>query len=200
MTAGTWVLVFILYEPLLAFTGITPKEDDPLLDIHEVTQNCTFLYQCNRIPEGDVLQTPGFHSLGFYWCSYHLKRVTLMAWDSSSPLETTHTFSFREKKSWVSNSPTPLILLLPNRAYPHERTSNATHRLYQGATGVGDCWHHKPAQCPRTSVPCRHSGLAVITLKAISVQDHYRPASCSYTLKSDSMKVVWGWGREERGV
>lgn len=156
---------------------------------------------CINITEGDALQTLGLHPLGFYWRSYYLKRVTLVAWDSRSPLETTHMFSFREKKSWESNSPTLLILLLPNRAYPHEHTSNATYWLYQGAIGVGDCWHHKPAQCPSTSDPCKHSGLAVISLKAISVQDHYyQSASCSYILRSDSMKVVWGWGREERGV
>lgn len=69
-------MAFILHKPLLAFTGITPKEDDPLLDIHEVTQNCNSLYQLNRIAEGDVLQTLGLHPLG---CSYRLKRVTLVA-------------------------------------------------------------------------------------------------------------------------
>lgn len=39
VTAGTWILAFILQEPLLAFTGTTPKKDDPLIDIHQVIQN-----------------------------------------------------------------------------------------------------------------------------------------------------------------
>lgn len=65
MTAGTWILAFSLHKPLLAFTGITPEEYDPLLDIHEVTQNCNSLYQHNGISE-EVLQTLGLHPLGFY--------------------------------------------------------------------------------------------------------------------------------------
>lgn len=152
-----WILAFILHEPLLAFSGITPKEDDPLLDIIKLYRTVNLRINIT-IPEGNALQTLGLHPLGFYWCSYHLKRVTLVAWDSRSPFETTHMFSFREKESWESNSPTPLILLLPDRAYPCERTSNATYWSYQGATGASDRWHCKPAQCPSTSVPCRHSG------------------------------------------
>lgn len=65
MTAGTWILAFILQEPLLAFTGTTPKKDNPLLDIQEVPQNCTSLHQHNRIPKGDVLKALPLHAPGF---------------------------------------------------------------------------------------------------------------------------------------
>lgn len=96
-----WTLAFILLVFLLPFTGITPKENDPLLVIHEVTQSCKSVYQRNEGKKkrrtGDMLQIPGFDPLDFYRCSYNLKRVTLVAQDSRSPLEATHTFSFREK-------------------------------------------------------------------------------------------------------
>lgn len=47
VTAGTSILALILHKPLLAFTRITSKEDDPLLDIHEVTQTYKSIYQQN---------------------------------------------------------------------------------------------------------------------------------------------------------
>ena len=198
MTAGTRILAFILHEPLIAVTGITPEEGDPLLDIHKVTQNCNSLYQHNRIP-GDILQILGLHPLGFCRCSYHLKRVTLVPWDSRSPLDTT-TGSASEKRNLESH-----VAQLPwFYSFQTEHTHVNVHltqltdhiwvQLRLVAAGITN------QQCPSSSVPCKHSGLAMITLKAIGVQDHYQPSSCSYTLRSDSMKVVWGWGREERGV
>lgn len=58
-------MAFILHEPLLAFSGITPKEDDPLLDIIKLYRTVNLRINIT-IPEGNALQTLGLHPLGFY--------------------------------------------------------------------------------------------------------------------------------------
>lgn len=108
----------------------------------------------------------------------------------------TRTFSFRGKSSWEPDIPTALTVLLPNTAYPREHTPNATCWLYQHiAIGAGDCWHHKPPECPSTSVPCKHSGWDVITLKTISVKDHYQPPHTAVPWKV----TPWKWYEGEVG-
>lgn len=96
MTAGTWILAFILQEPLLAFTGTTPEKDNPLLDIQEVTQNCKSLHQHNRIPR-EELQALALHAPG---CADVLAISGGYSGGSRSPLETSHTFIFRGNSSW----------------------------------------------------------------------------------------------------
>lgn len=52
-----WTLAFILLVFLLPFTGITPKENDPLLVIHEVTQSCKSVYQRNEEKKKEEQET-----------------------------------------------------------------------------------------------------------------------------------------------
>lgn len=123
-------------------------------------------------------------------------KVALEAWDSKSALESTHTFSFRGKSSWEADTPTALTVPLPNTAQPREHSPSATCWLHQNiAAGLGDCWHHKPPQCPSTSAPCQHSGWDVIALKAISVQDHHQPPRAAIPWKV----TPWKWYEGEVG-
>lgn len=87
-------MAFILQEPLLAITGTTPNNDNPLLDNQEVTQNCKSLHQHNTIPRCPTGMS--FMLLAVLMFLPSLK-VALEARDSKSPSGTTHAPSALEE-------------------------------------------------------------------------------------------------------
>lgn len=186
-------MAFIWQGPLLAFTGTTPKKDNPLLDIQEVTQNCKSLHQQNRIPKGDVLEALALHAPGF---TDALAVSGDLHWrhETADHLWKLHTSSALEENHLGSQNPNCL-----DCAQHAQHAHMNTHlmqladciRMLQLGLVIAGTTNHGSVPAP----PLHLRSLQTFRLRCDHSEGNQRArslptTSCSYTLKSDSMKVV----------
>lgn len=123
-------------------------------------------------------------------------KVALEARDSKSPSGTTHAPSALEENHLGSQTSQLPWLCSYQTQHTHVNThlmqlADCISTLQLGLVIAGTTNH----QCPSTSVPCKHSGWDVITLKTISVKDHYQPPHTAVPWKV----TPWKWYEGEVG-